>query len=53
MVEGYCVKCKSKREMVDAKDVEMKAKGGKTRPAKKGSCKECGTTMFKIMPSKK
>ena len=27
-MEGYCVKCKAKREMKDSKEVEMKGKGG-------------------------
>lgn len=49
MVEGYCVKCKSKREMKDGKEVSMKGKGGTLRRAMKGICPKCGTTMFKIM----
>ena len=53
MVEAYCVKCKSKSEMKNGKEVPMKAKGGGTRRAMKGSCTTCGTTMFKIMPNKK
>jgi len=44
MVEAYCVKCKSKREMADAKDVTMK----NGRKAKKGKCPNCGTGMYKI-----
>lgn len=52
-VQGYCVKCKDKRDMDEAKEVEMKGKGGKTRRAMKGKCPKCGTTMFRIMPSKK
>jgi len=43
-VEGYCVKCKSKREMKNAAAVTMK--NGK--PATKGVCPTCGTAMFKI-----
>jgi RNase P subunit RPR2 len=43
-MQGYCVKCKAKREMKDAKAVTMK--NGK--PATKGTCPSCGTTMFKI-----
>lgn len=50
---GYCVKCKAKQEMKEAHEVEMHAKGGKTRPALKGTCSTCGTGMFKILPSKK
>ena len=43
-MEGYCVKCKAKKEMVDAKEVTMKNK----RKAMKGKCPDCGTGMFKI-----
>lgn len=43
-MEAYCVKCKQKREMKDAKDVTMK--NGKM--AKSGTCSVCGTKMFKI-----
>ena len=50
---GYCVKCKAKKEMKDAQTIEMPSKGGKTRPAMKGKCGDCGTGMFKILPSKK
>ena len=52
-MEGYCVKCKAKREIKDGKEVEMKGKGGKPRRAMKGTCPECGTTMFRILPNKK
>ena len=48
-VEGYCVKCKAKRMMADAKEVTMKGKGGVVRKAMKGKCSKCGTTMFRIM----
>lgn len=53
MVEGYCVKCKSKREMSNGKEVSMKGKGGITRKAMKGSCPKCSTTMFRILGNKK
>ena len=53
MVEGYCVKCKAKREMSDAKEVSMKGKGGTERRAMKGKCPKCSTTMFRIMGAKK
>ena len=43
-VIGYCVKCKAKREMTGAKKVTMK--NGK--PATTGTCKKCGTKMYKI-----
>ena len=46
------MKCREKHEMVDANEVQMPAKGGKTRPALKGTCSKCGTGMFKILPTK-
>jgi len=48
-MEAYCVKCKEKREMDEAQEVEMKGKGGVKRRAMKGKCPTCGTTMFRIM----
>ena len=53
MTEAYCVKCKAKREIKDAKEVAMKGKGGSERRALKGSCPKCSTTMFRILGSKK
>ena len=44
MVEAYCMKCKQKRDMKDAKEVTMK----NGRSAKSGVCPVCGTKMFKI-----
>ncbi len=49
MVEAYCVKCKKKAEMKDAKEVSMK--GG--RAAMTGKCPKCGTKMYRIMGKKK
>jgi hypothetical protein len=48
MPEGYCVKCKAKKEIVDA--VEEIMKNG--RKAIKGKCPTCGTVMFKILGGK-
>ncbi len=45
---AYCVKCRTKREMVDAQKVTMK----NGRPAMKGKCASCGTGMYKILSSK-
>ena len=42
--EGYCVKCKAKRQMKGESQVVMK----NGRPATKGTCSVCGTKMFKI-----
>mgnify|MGYP001209275385 CR=1 FL=1 len=49
MVEGYCVKCKEKREMKDTKDVIMKGGKGGDKKALKGTCSKCGTGMYKII----
>lgn len=48
MPEGYCVKCKAKKEIMDA--VEEVMKNG--RKAIKGKCPTCGTVMFKILGGK-
>ena len=48
MSEGYCVKCKAKKEIIDA--IEEVMKNG--RKAIKGKCPTCGTVMFKILGGK-
>jgi len=48
MAEGYCVKCKAKKEIVEA--VEEIMKNG--RKAIKGKCPTCGVVMFKILGGK-
>lgn len=48
-MEAYCVKCRSKKEMKNAKAMTMK--NGK--PATKGVCPTCGTSMFRIGAAKK
>jgi len=50
--EGYCVKCKAKRMIKDAKEVEMPGKGGAVRRAATGLCPTCGTKMFRILGKK-
>jgi hypothetical protein len=47
-MEGYCMKCKKKSEMVDVKEIKMK----NGRPAVSGKCSVCGTKMFKIRATK-
>ena len=44
-MEGYCVKCKAKREMSNAKEQTMK----NGRKAMKGQCPRCGTGMYRIL----
>jgi uncharacterized Zn finger protein (UPF0148 family) len=48
MAEGYCVKCKAKKEIADG--IEETMKNG--RKAIKGKCPTCGTVMFKILGGK-
>jgi hypothetical protein len=43
-MQAYCMKCRTKREMKDAKAITMK--NGK--PATQGTCPVCGTKMFRI-----
>jgi hypothetical protein len=45
MVTGYCMKCKAKREVKDAK-FELNKLG---RPIARGKCATCGTSMYKIL----
>jgi len=42
---GYCMKCKTSKEMKDSQEVIMK-NGMK---AVKGTCVDCSTKMFKII----
>ena len=47
--QGWCVKCKGKKEMKEAKEVTMK----NGRRAVKGKCPVCNTGMYKILGNKK
>jgi NAD-dependent SIR2 family protein deacetylase len=44
LMQAYCMKCRTKREMKDARAITMK----NGRPATQGVCPVCGTKMFKI-----
>lgn len=44
MTDGYCVKCRARREIKNARKIVMK--NGK--PATQGVCATCGTKMFRI-----
>jgi Zn finger protein HypA/HybF involved in hydrogenase expression len=48
MAEGYCVKCKAKKEIAEAFEEVMK----NGRKAIKGKCPSCGAVMFKIIGGK-
>ena len=41
---GYCMKCKTQREIKNAKLITMK----NGRPATEGTCSVCSTKVFKI-----
>jgi RNase P subunit RPR2 len=43
-MEGYCLKCRTKREMSNA--VKVTLKNG--RPATQGTCPVCGTKITRI-----
>lgn len=47
-MQGYCVKCKEKREIKDAQEIKMK----NDKPAVQGTCPVCGTKIFKIGAAK-
>jgi predicted RNA-binding Zn-ribbon protein involved in translation (DUF1610 family) len=47
--EGYCVKCRTKREVKEGA-VHVTANG---RRMAKGPCPECGTTVTRFLPSEK
>jgi PHP family Zn ribbon phosphoesterase len=44
LMQAYCVKCRAKKEMKDAKAITMK----NVKPAIQGVCPTCGTKMFRI-----
>ena len=48
-VEAYCVKCKAKSTMLNPKEATMK----NGRHMMKGKCEKCGTTVCRILGTKK
>lgn len=48
-VQGYCVKCREKRDMQNAERVTMKT----GRDAMKGKCGVCSTGMYSMLKSEK
>jgi len=43
-MRAYCMKCRAKKEMKDARSITMK----NDRPVTQGVCPACGTKMFRI-----
>jgi hypothetical protein len=48
-MEHFCVKCKKAQQIDHVEDVTFK----NGRPAKKGKCTVCGTTVCKIVAAQK
>ena len=48
-MEGYCMKCKAKKEIVEGQEVVMK----NGRSAMKGKCGSCGGGIYRILGIKK
>ena len=44
-VDAYCMKCRTKREIKNAKQVTLK----NGRPAMEGTCPVCGTKVVKLV----
>ncbi|MFC2043848.1 DUF5679 domain-containing protein [Chloroflexota bacterium] len=47
-MQAYCVKCRTKREMKEAKRITMK----NVRPATQETCSVCQTKIFRIGSTK-
>lgn len=47
--KGYCVKCKTSKEIKDEEKVTMK----NGRLAVRGKCPDCGTGMYRILGKNK
>jgi predicted RNA-binding Zn-ribbon protein involved in translation (DUF1610 family) len=45
VMEGYCVKCRSKKEIKNAKQTTL----SNGRPATEGVCPDCGTKIVRLM----
>jgi len=45
-MEGYCVRCKGKKEFINEHVVTLR----NGRPAMKGNCPVCNTKMTRILP---
>ncbi len=43
-MQGYCLKCRTKKEMKELKAITM----NNENPATQGVCLTCGTKMFRI-----
>ncbi len=44
LMQAYCVKCRAKVDVKNAKNITMK----NGRPATQGTCSKCGTKVFRI-----
>jgi len=48
-LQAYCVKCKKKTDIQNSQEVTMK----NGRSAVKGTCKTCGTNVYRILGNSK
>lgn len=48
-MEAYCVKCKAKVQIKDPEEVTKEVKGN-PRKFTKGTCPNCGTSVWRVMP---
>mgnify|MGYP000132516433 CR=1 FL=1 len=50
MIQAYCLKCRTKREMKNPQEIEFRGKGNTLRRALTSKCPVCGRKLFKILP---
>jgi len=51
-MRGYCVKCRTMREIKEEIPSEITMKKSE-RKAKKGTCPKCGSSIYKFLPKEK
>jgi hypothetical protein len=51
-MRGYCVKCRTMREIKEATPSEIEFIKPKSK-AKKGTCSKCGSSIYKFSPKEK
>lgn len=51
-MQGYCLKCKKKVEIINIKEIIFKRKNGSEGRRISGNCQICNTKISKILPNK-
>lgn len=49
-MEGYCVVCKTKKEITEPKEILMDGRDGTKKKGVVGKCLVCGTKIFRLLP---